>query len=278
MCGDPEMIDRYIPKLRGYSVVDMRLKNITGDGYKMAMAIGADTTHMHVVTSYPYGVPLKGRYGISFNTNEGIIVNIEGERFIEEIKSAPCKIGEAVLLQKKKCQYTIVDYAMWRKGNYRFWGKRGTGPEVMNSMISSRWDLPIFEGDTIKKLAKEAGINPTALHNTVEKYNRYTDKGLDPEFGRDKEYLIKIQEPPFYAIKQVLISTHGGGGLRTNTNLQILDVNGNIIHGLYGCGEVVGGTTGEIYLTSTHYPVAMTFGYWAGKFAAHEALSVEFEK
>lgn len=274
MCGDPQMIDRYIPKLRGYSVVDMRLKNSTGDGYKMAMSIGADITHMHVATSYPRGIAINGRYGVSFHNNEGIYVNKEGKRFVEEIKTAPCEIGESVLNQKDKCQYTIVDNHIWKKGNFRFWGNSGTGQELLQSIRSSKWIVPIFINNTITGLANEAGIDPDGLSETIYNYNRFVEKGIDLDFKRPKKFLIKIEEPPFVAIKQVLMTTHGGGGLRTNTHLQIIDVQGNIIPGLYGCGEVIGGTTGEIYLTSTHYPVAMAFGYWAGKFAAQEVMNL----
>lgn len=273
MCSSPELIDRYVPKLRKYSIVDIRIPNTTGDGYQMAMSIGADTTHMHVVTMYPNGIPIKGRKGVSLIINEGIYVNIEGNRFINEIESAPCEIGEKVLLQREKCMFTILDNNMWEKGTIGYWKGRGKGSEIVASMLANKWDLPIFIADTIKELSIKTGIDPDGLTKTVEDYNQCVENGTDLEFNKSKEYLIKIDTPPFVSIKQVLFALHGCGGLRANTRLQILNVYGNVIPSLYGCGEVVGGTTGEVYLTSTHYPVAMAFGYWAGKFAAKEALA-----
>jgi len=35
-------------------------------------------------------------------------------------------------------------------------------------------------------------------------------------------------------MKWVIVPLHNGGGLRANTRLQILDVYGNVIPGLYG--------------------------------------------
>jgi predicted oxidoreductase len=137
------------------------------------------------------------------------------------------------------------------------------GPDEERLMNNGQFFL--WFGNTIEELANKAGIHPSSLKETVETYNTYADQGKDLEFGRPGKYLKEITKPPFVAQQNWLMTLHNSGGLRVNIQLQILDVNGDVIPGLYGAGEVIGGISGEIYLTTTHYPAAMTFGYLAGK-------------
>jgi flavocytochrome c len=272
IAGNLQLIDRYVPKLRNYVLIDMRNKNSSGEGHLNAMNIGADTSHMHVVTTYASGIPVNGREGLTFFTNSGIKVNKEGKRFVNEITTAPCQIGEKVLDQPDRTVYQIVDYNIWKNDNVYWGGDYGKGPEVYNRMKKLIKNPPIYFGNTVDKLAFNSGINKESLKDTIQKYNQYCRKGVDPEFNRPSKTLVSIKKPPFVAIRLILIATHGCGGLRTNSNLEVVDVFGKEIKGLFACGEIVGGVSGEVYLTATHYPVAMTFGYLAGNFAAIRAI------
>jgi flavocytochrome c len=267
--GSSKMIDNYVPKLRNYVLIDLRNKSSIGEGHKMAMKIGASTSHMYVITTYASGIPVEDRKGLTFFTNVGIKVNKNGERFINEINMAPCEIGEKVLQQPERCCYQLVDYNNWLNEDFYWGASYSNGPEVLKRIKSIIKDPPIFFGETIDELAFNAKINGELLKNTIKKYNQYCENKIDKEFNRPKNSLNKIITPPFVAIKLILIATHGCGGLRTKDNLNVLDIYGSEIKGLFACGEIVGGVSGETYLTATHYPFAMTSGYLAGKYSTN---------
>jgi len=271
MCGNPEMIARYVPRL-GILALSAEAGERSsdrpiglGDGYKMAMAIGADTTHMYSVSTYT-GIPHPDMIGYSNRSRrpwvpsyqEGAIaVNREGRRFIEETRSAPCEIGDALTRQPGETMFKVFDNS--------FWGTITQG-EAEAKLIGEGKGY-IWEAGSIAELARHAGIDGEGLQNSISRYNRSVERGSDEEFGRPREYLKPIDSPPFVAHQNWLIALHNSGGLRANDKLQIIHVSGDPIAGLFGAGEVVGGTAGEVYLTATHYPVAMTFGYLAGRFA-----------
>jgi fumarate reductase flavoprotein subunit len=273
-CGSPEMIDKYVPRVRGALACGLT-PLLVGDGFKMAMAIGADVTHPYSVTTYPHGYPLQGRMGSRWGMGSvnmwprgAISVNKEGKRYVNEM-IAPCDVGEAMLLQKDKVGFVIADDGVWK--NTLEFAKKAREWEVK---LYEEKKVPVWSADTLDALATKIGIDPRGLEQTVATYNGFVEKGIDEAFKRPKETMKrKIETPPYLAVKQYLVILHGSGGLRVNTQLQVLDVYDRPIPGLYAAGEVLGGTSGEVYLSSTHYPVAMTFGYLAGKkFAVQEAM------
>ncbi len=275
MCGSPEMLERYVPRVQALALcaaVGERGEERPiglGDGYRMAMAVGADTTHMYSVSTYT-GIPHPDMVGFSNRSRrpwipsyqEGsIAVNLRGERFIEETKSPPCEVGERMLEQPNRTLFKVCDN--------RFWQTISQGEAEAEVIAQGKGYL--WEAPTLRELAEAAGIDAAGLQATVDRYNRFAQRGWDDDFGRPSEYLQPIDTPPFVAHQNWLIVLHNSGGLRANERLQILHVSGRPIPGLYGAGEVVGGTSGEVYLTATHYPTAMTFGYLAGgRFALAE--------
>ena len=269
------MLARYVPNLDALALcaaVGKRKEERPiglGDGYRMAMAIGADTTHMYSVSTYT-GIPHPERAGFSNRSRrpwipsyqEGAIaVNSKGRRFIEETTSPPCEIGMRMLEQPDQTLFKVCDSRMWETIT-----QGRAEAEVIAQGKGYLW-----EEDSLRKLANAAGIDPRGLQATIDRYNLFVEEGKDEDFERPIEYLEPIDRPPFVAHQNWLIALHNSGGLRVSNRLQILHVSGKPILGLFGAGEVVGGTSGEVYLTATHYPMAMTFGYLAGgRFAISE--------
>ncbi len=99
------------------------------------------------------------------------------------------------------------------------------------------------------------------LANTVARYNSFVDAGKDADFGKPKP-LYKIATPPFYAAWATPVIHDTRAGLRINARCQVVDMNGDIIPGLYCGGESAGGF-------SMHgLPRAICQGFIAGKNAA----------
>jgi succinate dehydrogenase/fumarate reductase flavoprotein subunit len=104
-----------------------------------------------------------------------------------------------------------------------------------------------FTADTIEDLAKKIVMKyqrvpmpPEALAATIARYNSFVDSGVDEDFGKPKP-LYKIAKPPFYAGWATPVLHDTRAGLRINGKCQVVDMNGQVIPGLYCGGESAGG-------------------------------------
>jgi succinate dehydrogenase/fumarate reductase flavoprotein subunit len=66
------------------------------------------------------------------------------------------------------------------------------------------------------------------------------DRGVDVDFGKPSPK-YKIQTPPFYAAWGTVVVHDTRAGLRINAKCQVMDINGEVIPGLYCAGESAGG-------------------------------------
>jgi succinate dehydrogenase/fumarate reductase flavoprotein subunit len=127
-----------------------------------------------------------------------------------------------------------------------------------------------FSADSIEALAaaikmkyQRVPMPPQNLAATIARYNSFVDAGKDADFGKPKP-LHKIAKPPFYAAWSTPVIHDTRAGLRINARCQVIDMNGDVIPGLYCGGESAGGF-------SMHgLPRAVCQGLIAGKNAVTE--------
>ena len=81
---------------------------------------------------------------------------------------------------------------------------------------------------------------PASLVETVARYNSFVDSDIDQDFGKPKP-MYKITNPPFYAAWAAPVVHDTRAGLRINAKCQVIDMNGEVIPGLYCGGESAGG-------------------------------------
>ncbi len=132
-----------------------------------------------------------------------------------------------------------------------------------------------FRADTIEDLADQmyAGhefqrVRLKYLAETVATWNGYVGEGADPEFEREAEApMSPVMTPPFYALSIMVIWHDSYGGLRVNGRQQVVDMQGQVIPGLYAGGEAVGGFN-KHGLGKGH-----VHGYIAGTHAVEEPSS-----
>ena len=129
-----------------------------------------------------------------------------------------------------------------------------------------------FSANTLAELAtkikNEYQAKPMkgeTLRATVERYNSFVDAGNDADFGKPTPK-YKIQTPPFYAAWATPNVHDTRSGLRINAKCQVLDMNGQVIPGLYCGGESAGGFNQHGLGRCT------TQGYIAGINAAAETI------
>jgi len=83
---------------------------------------------------------------------------------------------------------------------------------------------------------------------------------------------LQITEPPFYAYPAKTMMTSTMCGLTITPRAEVLDVEGEVIEGLYAAGEVAGAFHGLAPMTGASLGMSTFFGRTAGREAAKRSL------
>lgn len=245
--------------------------NLTGDGLKMAFALGAAASNIHEVLGCP-GLTLPGKIAATyafwtFGTAPAILVNKLGRRFVDEFGFYDWKNTE-LLKQPDKYAFSVFDSVA---------RDAAAGMIVMgfsNDLEQEVADGTVLKADTLAELAEKMEVPVDLFEATIARWNEDAVAGADRDFGRTL-LLAPIETGPFYAFKTFPTMFDTMGGLKINENAQVIDVWGNVISRLYAAGNVAGGVLGEHYTGSgSALNAGMTFGFIAGKHAVGlEALA-----
>jgi fumarate reductase flavoprotein subunit len=241
----------------------------TGDGLKLAWKLGAGMADMAYISGTYGSHP---DTGIEFHElltayyMGAIIVNKDGERFVDESKSYKT-LGNECLKQPGGLGFEIFDSKVRAKSH------RG----VPLKDIDTLEDIGhVFKADTLAELAGIAGIDAERLVRTVERYNAAAAGEQEDELGRTGlctgvGELLPIDEAPFYAYPAKTLMTTTYCGITINADAQVVDVSGEVIEGLYAAGEVTGGFHGAAYMTGTSLGKGALFGRLAARTIAARA-------
>ncbi|RKP26505.1 FAD binding domain-containing protein [Syncephalis pseudoplumigaleata] len=236
----------------------------TGDGQKMAMAIGAKALHLEKVQVHPTGLvdPKEPDAKVKFLAAEalrgvgGLLLDANGNRFCDELGHRDYVTGE-----------------MWKnKGPFRL---------VLNTAASKEieWHCKHYAGRGLMKhfangqsLAKEMGIAAGKLDDTFKKYNEIAATKKDP-FGKKFFHNVPISMTDDFhvaIVTPVLHFTMGGIGITPDSQVRAAD--DKVIPGLFAAGEVAGGVHGANRLGGSSLLGCVVFGRVAGDAAARYQL------
>lgn len=244
----------------------------TGEGIRMATAIGAATDMMDSAWWVPTGMP------VDASKPHFMVVNKAGKRFCNEAKSyaesgwALYKDGAVpafgIFDSQFRTKYTLVSLMLQPFGSAQAHLDSGA----------------LVQAGTIAELAAKMGIDHAGLEAEVAKMNRFARTGIDEDFGkgaqaynrhfadpgqRPNPCLGTITNPPFFAIRIWPVDVGTCGGLLTDEHARVLREDGAPIGGLYATGNTTASVMGGSYVGagSTIGP-SLTFGYIAAKHAA----------
>jgi fumarate reductase flavoprotein subunit len=197
--------------------------------------------------------------GFPMGEKSFLYVNKYGERFTNETVAQE-HLATIVLRQPGHTMWQILDAKAITSRNKTAADKALTTGEVIS-------------GDTLEALAAKFGADPSKFKATVSRYNEIVKTGNDPDFGIAPQNLGNtLDTAPFYACESPPDLLVCMGGIVTNTDMQVLDINKNIIPGLYAAGNLTGGFWGDSYPMSVFPGLArgkaLTFGRLAGLHAA----------
>ena len=241
----------------------------TGDGHKMAMALGAKTQLMEYGKRYPNGIEVAP--GIAKSTiyanvaafdQAGILVDVNGKRFVNE-KASNRHILDPMMQTPNHQAYVFMDQKSW-EGFYKRLPETGVSHEDADKFLAANGTMkPLFaKADTIEGVAKIAGINADNLKATVKRYNEFVTAKKDADFARPVQYMKATiaAEGPYYIVEQKPRFATTMGGLCTNDNLNVVKNDGTVIPGLYAAGELVGGVMGDDSPAGANVGWALTSG------------------
>ncbi|WP_028651692.1 FAD-dependent tricarballylate dehydrogenase TcuA [Nocardioides halotolerans] len=252
----------------------------TGDGLRMALDIGASPagnwSGAHAV-QWDLNAPEYGdlAVGDGFQKHSyplGIVVNNRGQRFVDEGADfrnyTYAKYGAQVLEQPNQVAWQVFDAKVDHllRDEYRI------------KQVSRA------EADTLEGLAaKLDGIDRAGFLATVAEYNAAVDQGVEfnpnvkdgrgtPGLDVPKtNWANTLDTPPFKAFAVTCGLTFTFGGLRIDTDAQVLDGDLAPIPGLYAAGEMTGGLFYFNYPGGSGLTNGSVFGRIAGERAATAA-------
>ena len=126
----------------------------------------------------------------------------------------------------------------------------------------------IKTGATLTDLAKEIGVPGDTLQTTLDTWNKAVADKNDVAFGRTSGMDHALDTGSYHAIKVAPGIHHTMGGVKINTNTQVLKTDGSAISGLYAAGEVTGGVHGQNRIGGNAVADIIVFGRQAGEQAA----------
>lgn len=288
---------------QGKPVLPQAYLGNTGDGIRMAQAVGADLWHMwhyhgtygmsHPDPNYPYGMRLTkfpdwipGQHDPDdvpafFTAAQGkrmpwIIVDARGKRFMNEYPPYLQDTGHRDMEVMDPITQTHLRIPSWLVIDADGLAAGQLGLQTYNdaeqSFIwsednSQEVDLGIIQrAETLEELATIMGAPPNSLRETVERWNTFCDAGADGDFGRMTESLIPIRKPPYYttALRPLVGNTQGGPV--HDARQRVLNPFGEVIDGLYTAGEL-GSVFGHLYISGGNLAEC----FIGGRAAAREA-------
>ncbi|MCM5571589.1 FAD-dependent oxidoreductase [Burkholderiaceae bacterium FT117] len=221
---------------------------------------------------FPHTVTDRGKPGV-------IAVDKRGRRFVNEAVS----YHEFVLRQLKAGPDALP---AWLVCDRRFLWKYGLGSVKPFSL--STWGAVrsgyLKRAGTLAELAREIGVPPDALEETVQGFNADAREGLDTEFGRGSDIyqrhlgdgdrrpnpcVAPIEQAPFYAVAVRPADLGMAAGVVADASARALAADGTPIPGLYVCGNDMESVMNGAYPgPGITLGPALVFGYVAGRHAA----------
>ncbi len=261
----------------------------TGEVLETAMRLGAKTDLLDEAWWLPSvfianGGAVAASLGSGRQRPGAIYVDSTGRRFCNESNSY-VEVGKAMYANKAVPCWMIFDEGYVRryvtsanplKGNQRL------PAELIESGAVKR-------GVTIADLARQIDLPADELSRTIERFNRFSARGLDPDFGRgqsayndclgDPGYrpnaaIGPLERAPYYATRVLPADVGTCGGVITNEYAQVLDGQDQVIDGLYATGNTTATVMGRTYPgAGASIASSMVFGYVAARHAAGRKIA-----
>jgi succinate dehydrogenase/fumarate reductase flavoprotein subunit len=230
-----EMVSRYIGPRAGSWVASGTPFN-TGDGHRMALEVGAAMRNMNsfYATIEPLEALKDSGLRMSFSMwgsrgTHGIVVNERGERFVDESWG---RHGISHVMAKET-RLNIRFLMVFDRTEYE------QSKELLDGL--SGFGVTIHQAGSVEELIEKTGVSPY-LATTLKEFNQAVETGTVHELSVPKTGMVRtISSPPYFGIWCMPGTPYTHGGPQINGNAEIVDLDGRVIPGLYGAGDLVSG-------------------------------------
>mgnify|MGYP002572151098 FL=1 len=239
----------------------------TAEALIAAMKSGALAVHLDWIQMGPWCSPDEAGYGKGpsyIDANVAYCPSIDpqtGQRIVNEL--ADRRVYSNAIVENGVPLLQIVD-----ERNIPKWNFDANLQPAIEAGITKKYD-------SIDEVIAAYDLPADAFKAQLERYNGYVATKVDEEFGKIiPEDAQPVQEPPFYVTRIWPKVHHTMGGVKTDMNAQVLDVDLQPIPGLFAAGEVTGGVHGACRLGSCATADCLVNGRVAGQSAAqNEAIA-----
>lgn len=242
----------------GEQVLTTNVPGATGDGIVMATKAGAQLVDMEYIQLFPYGDPQTGAMtgSIMKQPENAVYLNKEGKRFVNEYGRRD-EVSAEILKQTDSIMYVVVDGKTYPDDD----APTDFGTTIGEEVEAGR----SVKGNTIEELAEAMGMDPEVVKAEIDEYNAGVDANND-KFG--KTPMNRIDTAPFFGSPRTPVVHHTMGGIKINTNAEVVGEDGNVIPHLYAAGECTGGIHGTNRVGANALTDIVVFGRIAGQNAA----------
>ena len=152
---------------------------------------------------------------------------------------------------------------------------QGTGASAVNSKRQIDQGLEISDADRAELMRLKCSLEGGLVNYDL--FNLWMDNsGADLDYDKSPKRMHAVKTPPFYAIERKAYILGTLNGLDINTNMQVLNTEGEVIPGLYAAGNASGGNffgglAQGMAVPASTISRAITWGYLvAGTIAENE--------
>jgi succinate dehydrogenase/fumarate reductase flavoprotein subunit len=266
----------------------------TGDGIRMAQAVGADLWHMwhyhggygfrHPDPNYPVGIRMKrlpdwvpGSAVRDFKLS-WILLGKTGERFMNECppytndtaqrsfdvfdpvtQSFPFIPAHIVIDEEGRKMYPLASAVYNDRNAIRYQWSQDNLKEVELGILQ--------KAESVSELAVLLQVDAQVLERTLARWNAHCANQRDDDFGRPAITMVPIKTPPYYCGKVWPVVSNTQGGPVHDAKQRVLNPFAEPIPRLYEAGEL-GSIWGHLYLSGGNLAECLITGRIAGREAA----------
>jgi len=275
-------------------VFSAAVRGNTGDGIRMAQAVGAGLWHMwhfhgsygfrHPDPAYPFGIRLKRlpdwTPGLPQRNDvrmSWILLDRTGRRFMNEYDPYLQDTGHRLLEQFDPVTQTypripatlVLDAAGRRQFSLcaPTWHDREVAARFAGESAASFDERILVRGDTLEELAAALDLPAAAVAESATTWNAACAAGADAAFARPPGSMMPIAQPPYFGAKVWPIVSNTQGGPVHDERQRVLDAFGRPIPRLFVAGEL-GSVFGHLYMSGGNLAECFIGGRIAGLGAA----------
>lgn len=131
----------------------------------------------------------------------------------------------------------------------------------------------VAKGDTVEDLAAQFDLDGNALRATLDRYNEMCANGRDEDMFKPAEFMIAMEEGPYYLMDCYVSYLTTVGGVKVNPNAEVLRDDSSVIPGLYAGGCDAGGLYGDTYDVYVAPGSQAAWCIYTGRVAAEQAAA-----